>query len=207
LVWGRILFLSYIFHLSENLLTNWPLFLFPSVLVTGLLEPSHKYKESGIRENIWREAMARGVKKDRIRFAKRVDKRSHLQRVGIADLFLDSFFYGAHSTATDSLRGGLPVLSVAGDAFARRVGITLLENMGLGNSLLVNSMKEFGEVAADLAANNSILSKIRTQLVGGWSSGLFNTQQYTRDFERMAKLMHEIYCNRWKTHRYMHIVV
>ena len=181
--------------------------MFPSVLVTGLLEPSHKYKESGIRENIWREAMARGVKKDRIRFAKRVDKRSHLQRVGIADLFLDSFFYGAHSTATDSLRGGLPVLSVAGDAFARRVGITLLENMGLGNSLLVNSMKEFGEVAADLAANNSILSKIRTQLVGGWSSGLFNTQQYTRDFERMAKLMHEIYCNRWKTHRYMHIVV
>jgi len=185
--------------------------------VLWLLEPSHRYKESGIKENLYTEAMSRGIKKDRIRFAKRVDKRNHLLRVNLADLFLDSFLYGAHSTATDSLRGGLPVLSVGGGSFARRVGITLLETMSkekgaedVSNYLLVGSMKDFGDTAVLLGReveDKLTMGKIKRGIKAGWESVLFDTESYARAFEKMAKGMFEIYTNKWQGNEYMNLLV
>ena len=82
--------------------------------VLWLLEPSHKLSTSSIPAKLSSEAASRGVNPGRIIFAKRVPKSEHLARAAAADLFLDTFAYGAHSTATDALRGGLPVLSVGG---------------------------------------------------------------------------------------------
>jgi len=169
--------------------------------VLWLLEPSHRYKGSGVVDNLRREAAARGVARDRIVFAKRVDKGLHLARVGVADLFLDSFMYGAHSTATDALRGGLPMLTVGGDSFARRVGVSLVENLegeGLKEMLLLSSMKELADVAVWLAGGGEggqvmawIRERLREEVTGG-GGALFDTERYTKDFEQMAKVMWEV---------------
>lgn len=77
---------------------------------------------------------------------------AHLGRHAHAHLFLDTFYYGAHSTATDALRGGLPVLSTPGTAFARRVGASLLLAAGGRQPLLLTaSLAEFENLAVHLA--------------------------------------------------------
>ena len=99
--------------------------------ILWLLAPSRAAGNGGaILRNLRREAAARGVAPSRLVFAPRRTKRAHLERMKHADLFLDSFVYGAHSTATDALRGGLPVLTVRGDNFASRVATSLLLNVG-----------------------------------------------------------------------------
>jgi predicted O-linked N-acetylglucosamine transferase (SPINDLY family) len=165
--------------------------------VLWLLEPSHKYVGSGVVENLRLEAEARGVSRDRIVFASRVSKALHLRRVAAADLFLDSFMYGAHSTATDALRGGLPVLTVGGSSFARRVGVSLMENLGFGLSehLLLSTMREFENIAVHMAASEEgrrELEEIRVTLRATWTGPLFDTEGYTRDFERMSASMWEV---------------
>lgn len=167
--------------------------------VLWLLEPSHKYIESGIVENLRLEAASRGISPSRILFANRVPKSEHISRMGVADLFLDSFFYGAHSTATDALRGGLPVLTYAGNSFARRVGVSLIKNLsfGLDSFLLTSSAKEFEDTAASLAASGGdregSLGVIRRSLKMTWGGKLFDTQLYTKDFERLMKAMWSVY--------------
>ena len=103
-----------------------------------------------ILRNLQREAAARGVAPARIVFAPRRTKRAHLERMRHADLFLDSFVYGAHSTATDALRGGLPVLTVRSENFASRVATSLLLNVGLPE-MAVASVEVYERVAVMLA--------------------------------------------------------
>ncbi|GMH99028.1 hypothetical protein TrVE_jg9158 [Triparma verrucosa] len=164
--------------------------------VLWLLEPSHKYADSGIVENLRLEAASRGISPSRILFANRVSKSEHLGRLGVADLFLDSFYYGAHSTATDALRGGLPVLTYAGNSFARRVGVSLIKNLsfGLDSFLLTSTAKELEDTAVSLAAGSrESLEIVRRSLKMTWGGKLFDTQLYTRDFERLMKLMVCVY--------------
>ncbi len=109
-------------------------------------------KLDGVEERLRGEAAARGVHPSRLVFLPRVPKAQHLARHSAADLFLDTFFYGAHSTATDALRGGLPVLSCPGGAFARRVGSSLLGTAGgLQPLLLSPDLRDFEAIAVRLA--------------------------------------------------------
>ncbi|KAG7380960.1 hypothetical protein PHYBOEH_011239 [Phytophthora boehmeriae] len=82
----------------------------------GTIEPVTSQE---IKRNLWREADAQGVSRARVRFVSRISKIEHLRRHRVGELFLDTFIYGAHSTATDALYAGLPVLTLAGDSFAR----------------------------------------------------------------------------------------
>ena len=119
--------------------------------ILWLLAPSRAAGNGGaILRNLRREAAARGVAPSRLVFAPRRTKRAHLERMKHADLFLDSFVYGAHSTATDALRGGLPVLTVRGDNFASRVATSLLLNVGLPE-MGSASAKVYERVAVALA--------------------------------------------------------
>ena len=81
--------------------------------------------------NLRREAAARGVDADRIIFAGRLPPAEHLARHRCADLFLDTLPYNAHTTASDALWAGLPLLTCRGETFAGRVAASLLENVGL----------------------------------------------------------------------------
>lgn len=83
-------------------------------------------------QQLRRHARARGIDAQRLVFAPRLSRSAHLQRHGLADVFLDTFPYNAHTTASDALRCGLPLITRKGQSFASRVAASLLEALGMG---------------------------------------------------------------------------
>ncbi|ETV86327.1 hypothetical protein, variant 1 [Aphanomyces astaci] len=161
-----------------------------------LLHPTSSNTHDLIVANLVREAAQHGVAAARLRFLPRVSKAEHLTRQRHADLFLDTFVYGAHSTATDALAGSLPVLTLAGGSFASRVGVSLLANAHL-TWLIVYSCKEFEDVAVRLATSPQILQRMVDTLdMFGPSAAttdaaplpLFQTHAYTINLERMYRM-------------------
>ncbi|EGZ10161.1 hypothetical protein PHYSODRAFT_523651 [Phytophthora sojae] len=137
-----------------------------------------------IRKNLWREAQAQGISTRRIRFVSRTPKLEHLQRHRTGGLFLDTFIYGAHSTATDALYAGLPVLTLAGDSFA---------SMSL--------------IIVYLSSTPSVLLQLQRRLRSDQveiEQPLFRTKQHTEHLEAGQRLMHDIYS---LTNRTFHLVV
>ncbi|CAM9226433.1 unnamed protein product [Hapterophycus canaliculatus] len=140
--------------------------------VLWLLEASSVDTErQAIRSRLCQEAESEGVDGLRIVWAKWVPKSEHLLRHAVADLFLDTLTYGAHSTATDALAGGLPFLTLAGASFASRVGVSLLRNAGPAQSfLLVAGQREYEDVAVELVSTShgqKALKRIRASLREG----------------------------------------
>src|SRR5207302_2122911 len=101
-------------------------------------------------ENLRREAAARGVPAERLVFAPKLPTPEHLARHARADLFLDTLPYGAHTTASDALWAGLPVLTCTGDTFAGRVGASIVRAAGLPE-LAVANLTEYRNLALRLA--------------------------------------------------------
>ncbi|OQR95589.1 UDP-N-acetylglucosamine-peptide N-acetylglucosaminyltransferase, partial [Thraustotheca clavata] len=139
-------------------------------------------------------------------FAPRVSKREHLERLRYAHLFLDSFIYNAHSTASDMIWANLPLLTLQGDTFASRVASSLVE-VSVGSiacSILVaHSMKEFEGIAVALATTyREKLSTIRAWLAESTlSSRLFDRVTTTSHLEESYKAMVSLAPSR------MHIVI
>lgn len=114
-------------------------------------------------KNLHREAAALGVAPDRLVFGTRVEKHQHLARLRHADLFLDTLVYSSGVTSIDALWAGLPVLTVAGDSFARRVSASL--NAGIGmQALACANAAEFEETAVRLAHDPQELATLRRRL-------------------------------------------
>src|SRR5262249_44939176 len=114
--------------------------------------------------NLWREAQQRGIAPERLLFARRTERfDDHLARLQLADLFLDTLPYNAHSTASDALWAGVPVLSCLGSTYAGRVAASLLTAIGLPE-LVANSPEEYEARALELARSPSSLSEIRCRL-------------------------------------------
>ena len=115
--------------------------------------------------------------------------RSHLtvSRHSNADLFLDTFNYGAHTTASDALWTGLPVITKLGNSFASRVCSSLLSAINLPE-LITHSITEYEKLALDLALNPKKLKNIKQKLTKNIKlAKLFDTQQYTKDFENLIE--------------------
>ena len=130
--------------------------------------------------NLRSEACARGVAPDRLVFAPRIASADHLARHRLADLFLDTIYYGAHTTATDALFTGLPVLTCMGGTFASRVAASLLTAVGMPE-LITDSLGEYEALALDLARSPERLSALRAKLEADRARfPLFNTQLFTR---------------------------
>lgn len=136
------------------------------------------------RANLAGEAAARGIAAERLVWATRTAFDVHIARHALADLFLDTFAYNAHTTASDALWGGLPVLTLAGQGFAARVAASLLQALGLPE-LITTSPADYAALALALARDPARLEDLRTRLVQGRRSApLFDTAGYTRDLER-----------------------
>jgi hypothetical protein len=152
--------------------------------VLWLLRPKGRQFDH-VAANLEAEAAARGVHPARLVWADRVPKAEHLRRHAAADLLLDTLIYGAHSTATDALRGGLPLLTVRGEQFPQRVGASLLRAVGTHQELLaVDSLRDFEDLAVSLAGTRR-LRALRARLADeGRASRLFDTRAFTRDLER-----------------------
>ncbi|KAL3658168.1 hypothetical protein V7S43_016798 [Phytophthora oleae] len=159
-----------------------------------------------IKKNLRNEARTQGISSGRIRFVSRIPKVEHLQRHRFGGLFLDTFIYGAHSTATDALYAGLPVITLAGDSFASRVGVSLLKNLGM-QELITFSVKEYEDLAVYLAKTPSVLSHLQRRLRSDkmeFEQPLFRTKQHTQHLEASQRLIYEIYSI---TNRTFHVVV
>jgi len=142
-----------------------------------------------VAENLRREAAARGVDPDRLVFAGKWPKARHLARHRLADLFLDTRYYTAHTTCSDALWTGLPVLTCPGDSFASRVAASLLLAAGLPE-LVAADFAQYEARALALAREPSELSRLRERLrANRLTCPAFDTTRLVRNFERAYRLM------------------
>ncbi len=136
-----------------------------------------------VGRNLRAQAMQCGVPGDRLVFAKALPLDEHLARHRCADLFLDTLPCNAHTTASDALWAGLPVLTCVGQAFAGRVAASLLTAVGLPE-LVVSCQADYEELAVSLALDPVRLLAVRAQLQAQrLHAPLFDTPAYTRDLE------------------------
>jgi predicted O-linked N-acetylglucosamine transferase (SPINDLY family) len=141
--------------------------------------------------NLKREAEARGVPANSLVFAPRMRFEDHLARHCLADLFLDTLPCTAHTTASDALWMGLPVLTVLGQTFAGRVAASLLSAAG-GSELIAPSLEAYEARALELAGNPERLAALRTKLVRDRCAvALFDTACFTRNLESAFTTMSE----------------
>ena len=140
--------------------------------------------------NLRAEADRRGVAPERLIFASRMDLDQHLARHRLADLFLDTLYYNAHTTTSDALWAGLPVLTCPGEAFASRVAASLLTAMEMPE-LIVRDREEYETLAFDLAADPIRLAKLRQRLQAKRDTApLFDAPRYARNIESLYLAMH-----------------
>jgi predicted O-linked N-acetylglucosamine transferase (SPINDLY family) len=141
--------------------------------------------------NLRRMTANAGIDPDRLIFAPRLPSAAdHLARLRLADLFLDTWPYNAHTTAGDALWVGLPVLTCIGEAFAGRVAASMLATLGL-SELIVESTEQFEEVAIELAAEPSRLAAIKDKLIRNRSATpLFDTRLYIENLEAAYQAMY-----------------
>jgi predicted O-linked N-acetylglucosamine transferase (SPINDLY family) len=136
------------------------------------------------RENLRAAAAGHGIDPDRLVFAGFADLADHFARHRLADLFLDTFPYGAHTTANDALWAGLPVLTMAGLCYHSRVAASLLNAVGLPE-LVTDSLAGYEALALELARDPARLAAITARLRASRdASPLFDMPRWTRDLER-----------------------
>jgi len=136
------------------------------------------------KANLRASAEKQGVSGDRLIFAGYMPQSEHLARLRHADLFIDTFHVNAHTTASDALWAGLPVVTLAGKQFAARVAASLLSAVGLPE-LITDTPAAYEELILKLAQNPDMLSDIRTKLAANrQTKPLFDTEGYTRGFEQ-----------------------
>jgi predicted O-linked N-acetylglucosamine transferase (SPINDLY family) len=139
------------------------------------------------------ESEKHGIHPSRLVFAKNMLLAEHLARQRLADLFIDNFPCNAHTTASDALWAGLPVLTLMGNSFASRVAASLLNAIGLPE-LITNTQEEYEALAIALASNPEKLAALKQKLASNrLTTPLFDTPQFTKDLERAYVQMYERY--------------
>ena len=147
-------------------------------------------------ENLRAAAVQQGVQADRLIFAQRLPLPEHLARQRLADLFLDTLPCNAHTTASDALWAGLPVLTCLGEAFAARVAASLLTAIDLPELITANLL-DYEQLAVELALNPEQLAKIRQKLADNrLSKPLFDTENFTRHIEAAYSKMYQCFLER-----------
>lgn len=146
------------------------------------------------KSNKWAEVNLRGVasrhgiKETRLIFAEPVEHAEHLARHVHADLFIDTFNYNAHTTASDALWAGLPLITKKGEQFSARVGASLLNAVNLPE-LITYSDKEYEEKITYYVRNQTELKNIREKLhILRKTAPLFDTSRYVKNFEKALQL-------------------
>jgi len=160
--------------------------------VLWLLEP----ETQEARENLRREAQARGVDAERLVFAPRLKQDEHLARLALADLALDSFPCTSHTTASDALWAGVPLMTRLGETFTSRVAGSLLKAHGL-DELVAKDVQEYFEKLKTLAMDKPKRHALRERLSAArLESPLFDTLRFTRDLEDLYQAIWRHHCIR-----------
>jgi predicted O-linked N-acetylglucosamine transferase (SPINDLY family) len=142
--------------------------------------------------NLRREAASRGIDENRLVFAPFLaSAEDHLARLRLADLFLDTLPYNAHTTAADALWAGLPVLTTPGSTFAGRVAASLIKAIGLPE-MIAPSPEAYEAMALQLARDRNALAEIKAKLQRNRGMhALFDTARFTRNLEAAYAKLYE----------------
>jgi predicted O-linked N-acetylglucosamine transferase (SPINDLY family) len=147
----------------------------------------------GAERNLRAEAAARGIRSSRLVFADRMPSELHLARHQLADLFLDTLPYNAHSTVADALRVGTPIVTCIGTFFPGRVSASHLHALGFPE-LVVSNLDDYRALALKLARDPALLASIRGKLLRHRDTyPLFDTERLTRGVETAYRTMWEIW--------------
>jgi predicted O-linked N-acetylglucosamine transferase (SPINDLY family) len=139
------------------------------------------------------EAGRRGVDPQRLVFASPINLPDHLARHRLADVFLDTLPYNAHTTASDALWAGVPVVTCLGSTFPGRVAASLLHAVGMPD-LITQSLEEYESLVRRLARDPALLAAIKAKLARNRDScRLFDTARFTRHIEAAYDAMWERY--------------
>ena len=145
-----------------------------------------------MEKNLKNEAVKRGIDERRLIFAKKMPLDKHLARHTLGDIFLDTFNYNAHTTASDALWAGIPLITLAGKSFSSRVSASLLNSLGL-NELICSTEKQYYEKALDLARNPDKISFLKQKLLKNKNSyPLFDSKLFVKNYESKLKEIIEI---------------
>ena len=143
--------------------------------------------------NLRREAADRSIEPDRLVFAKKIEKAEHLSRLKWADLALDTRIVNGHTTTSDSLWAGVPVIALLGSHFASRVSSSLLHAVGL-SELVTHHLEEYEELSVRLATHPSELKAVRNKLnINRLKNSLFDTPRFVRNLEHAYSEMWRIF--------------
>lgn len=146
-----------------------------------------------VKNNLARETEARGISAERVIFAPRLPLPEHLARLRFADLVLDTLPHNAHTTASDALWAGVPVLTCVGSTFAGRVAASLLTAVGLPE-LITNSWRDYEDLSVKFAGDSPRLRDLRTRLIQNRDAyPLFDTPRFCRHIEAAFTRMVELH--------------
>jgi protein O-GlcNAc transferase len=133
--------------------------------------------------NLRAEAVRRGVAADRLVFAPRMEMQDHLARQRLADLFVDTLPYNAHTTASDALWAGLPLVTCTGNTFPGKVASSLLNAVGMPE-LITERLEDYEALCLQLATSPAMLADIRARLARNRSAfPLFDTRRFCAHIE------------------------
>ena len=143
-------------------------------------------KNEVVTSNLNKEAKKLGINPDRIIFAPRMTLiEDHLARYRFVDLFLDTFPYNAHTTASDAIRMGAPIITLMGQSFASRVASSILKRIGLAE-LITYDIDAYEKLAIHLAKNSKKLNSLKNQLKDtSRLRKIFNSREYTKNLEKI----------------------
>ena len=146
-----------------------------------------------VEKKLNKEAEKRGVDPERIVFASKIPKAEHLARLALADLGLDTLIYNGHTTTSDALWAGVPVVTLQGKHFASRVSSSILTAVGLPE-LITHSLAEYKKLALRLAKNPKQLKEMKGRLSYNRAvKPLFDTPRFCRNLEKAYLRMWKIY--------------
>jgi predicted O-linked N-acetylglucosamine transferase (SPINDLY family) len=145
------------------------------------------------KENIIKEALKRNIGKERLLFFPRSNRETWLKRFSCVDIFLDTFPYGGHTTARESLMLGVPVLTLKGNSFQSNVASSLLFTLEMPE-LVMENIEDYEAYALYLNNNPENLKKIKEKLILSVNKSQgFNIQTYVKDLEKAYKKIYENY--------------
>jgi predicted O-linked N-acetylglucosamine transferase (SPINDLY family) len=140
-------------------------------------------QEDEIKDNLLNAVAKYGIEKERIIFSKKISNKEHIQRQMCADLFLDTFPICAHTTASDALWVGLPIVTMAGNSMVSRVAGSALKNIGM-QELITYNYQDYKSKILELANNKNYLKEVRNKIISNRSSSkLFDTEGFTKNLE------------------------
>lgn len=142
------------------------------------------------RPNLETEFEKRGVSLSRLKWAPRLELEDHLSRLSLADIFIDTWPCNAHTTASDALWAGVPVVTLPGETFASRVAGSLLHAVGL-DELICDGLADYQHTIKALASDPARRAALRAALLQARETApLFDSEKFTRDYEALLHRMH-----------------